>query len=753
MSHHDVKNYGGADDAAAAFAWNAPKKAVNPYADPAEVAPVSALSNLIALYNADNEQEQLRREAMSDEVWERYFYNEARDPVQREMEQDALISRAKSAREQQRFNPDLVILADVSAQSSYISKPLMDRIDYFHNLNRPKAYSRYLRETVRPCLERLSHVRDSQISASFRFMASHNGLEGLLVLPEMSQDQTKRLSTLIAAHMDICLDAACSDLFVTDDVKPEEVHQAWERVAAEAMRLDVIPPAFERLRRKKHRRKPVPYDLIPGSLARMRCADWWYRKMWQMRCEWREEQLRAVCLVNKKASPYVSYEAVIHKREQRRKSLEFFRSHELTNEQGDTLDMEDVVNASSSNPAHRRNEMMACVKGLELIAEMRGDCAVFYTITRTITTVSTAIVGMVCTGDDADASMFPLNKPVLLTDVLTASGKAGESGTLARSLDAIADQAKPVTVVVRVAQGETEAETTANIIGGVTADGKKTGMKALLSAQSQLGVKPRILGVPGHDTQAVSTELLSVAQSLRGFAYLSAYGCKTVEEAIAYRENFSQREGMLIWPDFINFDTVLQADATAYATARALGLRAKIDEQTGWHKTLSNVGVNGVTGLSADVFWDLQDPATDAGLLNQNDVTTLIRKDGFRFWGSRCLSDDPLFQFENYTRTAQVLADTMAEGHMWAVDMPLNPSLARDIIEGIRAKMRSLVNQGYLIGGDCWIDDSVNDKDTLKAGKLWIDYDYTPVPPLENLMLRQRITDRYLVDFTTRVSA
>ncbi|HCZ5389934.1 TPA: phage tail protein [Escherichia coli] len=101
--------------------------------------------------------------------------------------------------------------------------------------------------------------------------------------------------------------------------------------------------------------------------------------------------------------------------------------------------------------------------------------------TRSITTVSTAIVGMVCTGDDADAKMFPLNKPVLITDVLTASGKAGESGTLARSLDAISDQAKPVTVVVRVPQGETEEETTTNIIGAVTAEGKKTGMKALLS--------------------------------------------------------------------------------------------------------------------------------------------------------------------------------------------------------------------------------------------------------------------------------
>jgi len=373
--------------------------------------------------------------------------------------------------------------------------------------------------------------------------------------------------------------------------------------------------------------------------------------------------------------------------------------------------------------------------------------------TRTISTVSTAIVGMVCTADDADAATFPLNKPVLLTDVLTASGKAGESGTLARALDAIGDQAKPVTVVVRVPQGETEAETTSNIIGGVTAEGRRTGMKALLAAQSQLGVKPRILGVPGHDTKAVATELLSVAQSLRGFSYLTAYGCKTVEEAIAYRANFSQREGMLIWPDFVSWDTTTNAEATAYATARALGLRAKIDNDTGWHKSLSNVGVNGVTGLSADVFWDLQDPATDAGLLNQNDITTLIRRDGFRFWGSRCLSDDPLFAFENYTRTAQVLMDTMAEGQMWAVDGTLTPSLARDIIESIRAKLRSLVSQGYLLGADCWLDDSVNDKDTLKAGKLTIDYDYTPVPPLENLMLRQRITDQYLIDFSGQVKS
>ena len=39
---------------------------------------------------------------------------------------------------------------------------------------------------------------------------------------------------------------------------------------------------------------------------------------------------------------------------------------------------------------------------------------------RPIRTVSTAVLGLVCTADDADATLFPLNKPVLLTDVLSA---------------------------------------------------------------------------------------------------------------------------------------------------------------------------------------------------------------------------------------------------------------------------------------------------------------------------------------------
>jgi phage tail sheath protein FI len=373
--------------------------------------------------------------------------------------------------------------------------------------------------------------------------------------------------------------------------------------------------------------------------------------------------------------------------------------------------------------------------------------------TRVISTVSTAIVGMVCTGKDADPKVFPLNTPVLITDVIAAAGKAGKSGTLANALAAIGDQCKPVTVVVRVEEGKDAAETTSNIIGGADENGRYTGMKALLTAQAVTGVKPRILGVPGLDTLEVATALAGICQQLRAYGYISAYGCKTISEAIAYRDNFSQRELMLIWPDFLAWDTTGNVSATAFATARALGLRAKIDTETGWHKTLSNVGVNGVTGISASVFWDLQAPGTDADLLNEAGVTTLVRKDGFRFWGNRTCSDDPLFLFENYTRTAQVLADTMAEAHMWAVDKPVTASLIRDIVDGIKAKFRELKSNGYIIDADCWYDESANDKETLKAGKLYIDYDYTPVPPLEDLTLRQRITDKYLVNLAAGVNS
>ena len=53
-----------------------------------------------------------------------------------------------------------------------------------------------------------------------------------------------------------------------------------------------------------------------------------------------------------------------------------------------------------------------------------------------------------------------------------------------------------------------------------------TGMYALLSAEMRVGVRPRVLAVPGLDTEAVAAQLGVIAEKLRAFAYVAANGCK-----------------------------------------------------------------------------------------------------------------------------------------------------------------------------------------------------------------------------------
>lgn len=371
--------------------------------------------------------------------------------------------------------------------------------------------------------------------------------------------------------------------------------------------------------------------------------------------------------------------------------------------------------------------------------------------TRPILERSTAVIGLVATAASAagaatvalDAA-FPINRPVLVTDVRTAIGVAGETGTLRPALEAIADQGSPIVIVVRVGVGADAAATTANVLGGMV-DGKYTGMQALLAAEAQLGVRPRILGAPGLDTEVVTNKLVTIAKLLRGFAYASCDGVTTVGAAVVYAQSFNARELMLIWPDANGWK--------GKAIATALGRRAMIDEEIGWHKSLSNVPIAGVTGLTADVHFDIRDMSTDAGLLNEGQVTTIVRMNGYRFWGNRTTSDEPQFAFETAVRTSQAIQDAIAETLAAFVDKPMTDGLIRDLEETVNAKLAQWVSEGRLIGGRCWFDSAANPAAQLAAGKLVIDYDYTPVAPLEGLQLNQRITDKYYSGFGDLLNA
>lgn len=351
--------------------------------------------------------------------------------------------------------------------------------------------------------------------------------------------------------------------------------------------------------------------------------------------------------------------------------------------------------------------------------------------TRPARTIATAIIGLIATAADATAGVFPLNQPAIVTDIDAAIAAAGVAGTLSRSLKIIRKHGAPVIVVVRVAPGADDA---------ATADAVLDGLEILRTSPSAVGVQPRIIGAPGLDHLAptLPAAIADVAAELEGFAYAACQGDDTAER-LAFRDTLSDRELMVIHGDF--------RDATGvdYAVAHALGLRARVDNDRGFHHSISNIAVEGVTGITAPVT------ETEAQLLNEAGITVLRNRAGaFHFWGVRTCSDDANFVFESATRIAQVLKASVRDIVLSFNDRPLHPSLARDIIESINGKGQELVRLGVLLGFNAWLASAA--PDDLQQGKLRIDYDYTDVPPLEDLGLRQKKTDRYFADFAARAS-
>lgn len=366
---------------------------------------------------------------------------------------------------------------------------------------------------------------------------------------------------------------------------------------------------------------------------------------------------------------------------------------------------------------------------------------------RPLVEASSAVIGLVAVGDDdTDDDVFPLNQAVLITNVRVAIGKAGTDGTLFKALSAIADFCSPQIVVVRVAEGEEDEDTQANLIGTTTVGGAMTGMQALLSAHNNLGVRPNILGIPGYDNQAVTTALAIVAGKLDASIYARA-NATTLAAAVTYKAHFSDRCVELIWPEWTGWG--------GEAVARALGLRALLDQTVGWHQSLSNQEVVGVTGISQDVYFDLSGVGTDAAALNNAPITTLIRKPGggFCYWGNRTCATDTAFAFEVAVRTGQVIRQTIRDAQAPFLDRPMTPALVKTIIQTVQRQLDSWTTQGRLMGGKIWYDGDINNSTELAGGKLALDYDYTPVAPLESLTNNEHITDKYYLNFGDQIAA
>ena len=66
----------------------------------------------------------------------------------------------------------------------------------------------------------------------------------------------------------------------------------------------------------------------------------------------------------------------------------------------------------------------------------------------------------------------------------------------------------------------------------------------------------------------------------------------------------------------------------------------------------------------------------------------------------------------------------------------MSAQLVKDIRDSVQSFGQTLVNQGALLGFNCWLDPELNTEATLKAGKFYLDFDFEPPAPLEHLVFR-----------------
>ena len=364
---------------------------------------------------------------------------------------------------------------------------------------------------------------------------------------------------------------------------------------------------------------------------------------------------------------------------------------------------------------------------------------------RTISVPSSSIIGVTDTFTPG-ASLIEPNKPVKITSAREAAQAFGENSQIFKSIKEIFDQSKAVISAVGVASVADAAEQASDIIGGVSASGARTGLQALLDAKSLLGIQPKILIAPGFTaTQAVATAANVLANKMRAIAIIDGPNT-TDDDAIQYAQNFGSKRLYMVDPGVKIYDTATSADVSRPASAVAAGLFAYTDAEYGFWSSPSNKEITGIVGTERPIEFLDNDETCRANLLNNANITTIIRDGGFRLWGNRTLSSDPKWSFVTRVRSADIVMDAILAGHKWAVDRGITKTYVADVTKGLNEFMRDLRTAGAVINFEAYPDPDLNTASQLSNGRVYWNIRFTDVPPAENPIFRVEVTDQWITE-------
>lgn len=295
-------------------------------------------------------------------------------------------------------------------------------------------------------------------------------------------------------------------------------------------------------------------------------------------------------------------------------------------------------------------------------------------------------------------------------------------------------------------QAKAVAQVVGGTITGVTITDPGFGYTAAPTVTFTGGSGAAASAVLGKVANPVGQALAAIVDRLRAVAFVDGPGT-TYEAALEGRSHYGSQRVAYLDPGVLHWDTETSTYITKPASAYAAGIQARIDNERGFWHSFSNELIQNIGGPSRPVDYMPNDRESEANMLNANQVTTIVHDDGFKFWGLRGTGTDPLWAHLSVRRTADMVYESLEQAERVRLDKPFSYQLLTDIQEDVNAYMRLLKSRGALIGGQCWIDPSVNTPATFSNGELTVDFDIEPPASLEHLQFRARRNPEYYTDF------
>lgn len=358
---------------------------------------------------------------------------------------------------------------------------------------------------------------------------------------------------------------------------------------------------------------------------------------------------------------------------------------------------------------------------------------------RPVVALESAVIGLVGTAPDADETVFPLNVPVAILADEVMAAKLGATGTLPTAMDLIYAQALCWVVVVRVAEGATAAETDTNVIGGVAADGTRSGFSALLVARAKTALWPRILIAPGFThRQAVMTAFIPIANRLRGWIFMDSPNT-TSEAAVAYRGMFSSKRVLGPLDPWLVIRATDGSEAVVPSSSVAAGLAVLRHHEFGYWWSMSNQVANGVIDMARPIDFMLGDTGCEQNYLNSNQVNCWVRDGGIRLWGDDTCSDDPEWLFWPTVVADDIIGDSLVASYKRLVDNGISRNFFDEWATQTTFFLRDQKVAGALINFKVWFEGDLNTPTNLAQGKAFLRYSYlSPTPARDLIVISKR---------------